>query len=177
MAVRVDYHVRILPDDYVTKVTEYGFVDDDKAAPDRFGRKRQKMVAKEVEIRGGVLVLVKGKPGHSLRLTSLEQALDFKLIDYDQYVELKAGAGLQGLRPRLVDMNTGEYVNEQGVPLNIARELEEGTTMPKHAGRSARGRVDTDIDVNTTGDEDFSDIEMPPEAGHEHVDKMIDKVE
>lgn len=180
MAMRMDYEVRILPNEYVTHRVEYAFEDDPKQKKDRYGNPRQKMVTKQVEERGGVLIVVRGKPGHSIRLTSLEQALDLKLIDHDKYVELSEGKGLLGMRPRLVDTMTGEEVNEQGIPLNIAHELEHGTTMPKNVGRSATGGVETDIDVNGTGDEDIAGNELPNDgvmAGHEHVKKTLDKLE
>lgn len=178
MAMRMDYEVRILPDSYVTISEEIGFEDDPKQKKDRYGNPRQRMVTKQVETRGGVMIVVRGKPGHSIRLNSLEQALDLKLIDHERYIELGGANGdLTKLRPRLVDINTGEEVNEQGIPLNIARELAEGTTMPKNAGSTAMGRVDTDIDVNQTGDENIAGDELPVMEGHEHVAKTIDKLE
>ncbi len=180
MAMRMDYEVRILPDSYVTHETQYAFEEDPKQKKDRYGNPRTKMVSKQVEVRGGILIVVRGKPGHSIRLSSLDQALDLKLIDQDKYNELIGHKdGLLAMRPRLVDLNTGEEVNEQGIPLNIARELAEGTTMPKNAGRSAMGNVETDIDVNTSGDENIAGDDLPAEAmeGHGHVAKMIDKLE
>jgi hypothetical protein len=181
MGMRMDYEVRILPDDFITERVEYAFEEDPKQKKDRYGNARTKMVTKLVQERGGVLIVVRGKPGHSIRLTSLDQALDLKLIDADMYASLGgAGGDLKKLRPRLVDTGTGEEVNEYGVPLNIAHELANGTTMPKNARRHARGNVDTDIDVNTTGDEDIAGNELPNDgvmSGREHVDKTIDKVE
>lgn len=181
MGMRMDYEVRILPDSYVTHETEYAFEDDPKQRKDRYGNPRQKMVTREREIRGGVLIIVRGKPGHSIRLTSLDQALDLKLIDQDTYNRLSdseaPNGGLLNLRPRLIDTGTGEEVNERGVPLNIAHELENGTTQPRDAGRSARGRVETDVDVNTTGDEDIAGNDAPGMEGHEHVAGQIDKTE
>lgn len=181
MAMRMDFEVRILPDDYVTVNEEIAFEDDPKQKKDRYGNARQKMVTKKVETRGGVLIVVRGKPGHSIRLQTLDQALDLKLITPEQFADLGGANGdLKKLRPRLVDINTGEEVNEHGVPLNIAAELANGTTMPRDAGRHARGNVDTDIDVNTTGDEDIAGNELPNDAvmaGHEHVSKTLDKLE
>lgn len=181
MAMRMDFEVRILPDSYITKQVEYAFEDDPKQKKDRYGNPRQKMVTVEREVRGGVLIVVRGKPGHSIRLQSLDQALDLKLIDADTYARLGGAAGdITKLRPRLVDLATGEEVNEQGIPLNIARELAEGTTMPKNAGRSAGGNVETDVDVNSTGDENIAGDEAPDDGimrGHEHVAEQIDKTE
>lgn len=178
----MDYEVRILPNSYVTERLEYAFEDDPKQKKDRYGNPRQKMVTKMVEERGGVLIVVRGKPGHSIRLTSLDQALDLKLIDADTFAALSdgKGGGLLKMRPRLIDTGTGEEVNESGIPLNIARELEHGTTMPKNAGRRAGGNVETDIDVNTTGDEDIAGNELPNDgimAGHKHVAATIDETE
>jgi len=174
----MDYEVRILPEDYVTHRLEYAFEDDPKQRKDRYGNPRQKMVTKQVEERGGVLIIVRGKPGHSIRLTSLDQALDLKLIDTDTFNRLTEHKdGLLAMRPRLIDTGTGEEVNEQGIPLNIANELANGTTMPSGAPRNARGNVDTDVDVNTTGDEDIAGNDLPVMEGHEHVSKTIDKLE
>lgn len=177
----MEFEVRLLPDSYVTQETVYAFEEDPKQKKDRYGNPRTKMVSKEVETRGGVLIVVRGKPGHSIRLTSLEQALDLKLIDHETFARLSAHKdGLKALRPRLVDTGTGEEVNEQGVPLNIARELEHGTTMPKAAGKHARGNVETDIDVNGTGDEDIAGNDAPDDdvmAGHEHVASKLAELE
>lgn len=181
MAMRMDYEVRLLDDSFQREVTEYGFEEVENGRANRWGEKPKRMIAKKHIEKGGVLIVVRGKPGHSIRLTSLEQALDFKLIDHDKYAELKADSrGLLAMRPRLVDLNTGEEVNEQGIPVNIARELQEGTTMPRNAGRHARGNVETDIDVNTTGDENIAGDEMPNDgimAGHEHVAGKINELE
>lgn len=175
MAIRMDFEVRKLPDSYVTKCIEHAFEDDPSQKKDRYGNPRQRMVEKVVEKRGGWLIIVRGKPGHSIRLESLEQAEALKLIDHETYMRLK---DVGDLRPRLIDAATGEEVNEQGIPLNIARELEEGTTMPKNASRSAMGHVETDVDVNHTGDEAI-DVEDDPSlgAGAEHVSKAIGKLE
>src|SRR5215475_2341664 len=108
MAIRVEYEVRKLPDSFVTKETHYDFVDDEKAPPDRYGRKRQKMVSTQVESRGGWLYIVRGKPGHTIRLTSLEQIEAFGLAT----------------SPKLIDANTGEEVGPDGVPLLVRKQLE-----------------------------------------------------
>lgn len=178
MAMRMDYEVHVLDDSFKRNIVEYGFEPVPNGRANRWGEKPQRMVKLQSteQSTGGVLIKVKGKPGHSFRITSLEQALDFKLIDNDEYHELKNDPrGLLALRPRLFDLQTGEQVNEQGIPLNIARELAEGTQYPK------RGRVDENVDVNTTGDENIAGEELPADesimAGHEHVEAQIDITE
>lgn len=170
MGIRMDFEVTKLPESYVTLQTEYVFEDDPKQRKDRYGNARQKMVPKTTELRGGWLIKVRGKPGHSIRVNSLEQALALKLIDADAYARMQDGGEI---RPRLIDDSTGEEVNEQGIPIRIARELEEGTQMPKEASRNAHGGIDTDVDVNSAGDDDLGG-EMP---GEEHVAKQIEKTE
>lgn len=182
MGMRMDYEVRPLPETYGLDVPEYAFETIENGRANRWGEKPQRMVTRETANKGGVLIIVRGKPGHSFRINTLEQAEDFKLIDHDEYLALKSHPkGLMALRPRLFDTNTGEQVNENGIPLNIARELAEGTTMPRGAGRHARGNVETDIDVNTTGDEDIAGNEVPADesvmAGHDIIAAQIDETE
>jgi hypothetical protein len=183
MAMRLDFEVKLLDETFVRQITEYGYEDVPNGRSNRWGEKPKRMVSKTIEERGGVLIVVKGNPGHSYRITSLEQALDFKLIDHDEYLELQGNPkGLLALRPRLFDLSTGEQVNEFGIPKNIAHELEHGTQLPKRANKLARGNFDTDVDVNTTGDEDIAGNEMPADetgvmVGHEHVAAQIDETE
>ena len=182
MAMRMDYEVRLLDDSFKREITHYAFEDVPNGRLNRWGEKPKRMVEKKVIETGGVLIVVRGKPGHSIRLDSLEQALDFKLIDLETYEQLKRDPkGLLAMRPRLVDLSTGEEVNENGVPVNIARELEHGTTMPKNASKHARGNVETDIDVNTTGDESIAGDELPVDesimAGHATIKEQLDEVE
>ena len=56
----------------------------------------------EKESTGGILF--KFPRGHSIRLTSPDQIKQFRLTD----------------TPKLVDMDSGEEVNEQGVPVSLA---------------------------------------------------------
>lgn len=184
MAIRMDYEVRRLPESFTREVDTYSFKTIENGRRNRWGELPQKMVKSKTTERGGVMIVVKGKPGHSMRFTSLEQLLDFKLIDHDEYLELADKPdGILHVRPRLIDTNTGEVVNEYGIPKNIAHELENGTTLPKAAGRRANGNVETDIDVNTTGDEDIAGDEVPLDdggvtmAGEEHVAAQIDETE
>lgn len=135
MGYRVEYEVRKLPDSFVTSEMRYTFVDDDKAQPDRYGRKRQKMVSEKVESRGGWIFLIRGKPGHSFRLTSLDQIEAMKLSPY----------------PRLIDNDTGEECDESGIPLNVQAQMNASKSMGNVSGRHG-----TEIDVmdnSATGDE------------------------
>jgi hypothetical protein len=164
MGSRVEYEVRQLPDSYVTYETQYEFVEDEKARPDRFGFKRQRMVPKRVESRGGWLFIMKGKPGHTLRLTSLDQMEAF---------------GLKST-PRIVDNETGEEVGPDGVPLAVKAQLEAARRFGNLSGPHG-----TDIDVtdNADGEETMSDVEDPDlgvrdaEAGEAAIASKIDELE
>jgi hypothetical protein len=113
----------------------YEFIEDDKAPPDRYGRKRQKMVHSKVKSHGGWLFIIRGKPGHTIRLTSLDQLEGFGL----------------GTTPKMIDANTGEEVDEHGVPKIVRRMLEMERTFGNMTGSHG-----TDIDVmSNAADEDL----------------------
>lgn len=150
MTVRVEYEVRKLPDTYVTREKRYSFVDDDKAQPDRFGRKRQKMVEEEVESRGGYLYIVRGKPGHTLRLTSLEQMQAFGLSP----------------TPRMIDANTGEEVDEHGIPKSVRKMLEIERTYGNLSGSHG-----TDIDIQSDASEE--DLSTGLDSGDERDESVV----
>jgi hypothetical protein len=154
MAIRVEYEVRKLSDTYVTKEQRYSFVIDEKAPRGRFGEQRQKMVSEEVEVRGGYLYVIRGKPGHTVRLTSLDQIKQFGL----------------GTSPKMIDANTGEEVDEHGVPKIVRRMLEVERTYGTMSGPSG-----TDIDVQSDAAEE--DLSMGLDAGdsnHSGDDSVVD---
>lgn len=156
MSFRAEYEVRELPKDFVTKEMKYTFVDDEKATPDRFGRKRQKMVSELVDSHGGWLFIVKGKPGHSIRLTSLEQIEAMKLA----------------VVPRRIDEQTGEEVDERGVPISVAHLVNGGQVQ-------TTGRHSTDVDVQTS-DDDLGNVSDPTDiadAAESVVSNQIAKLE
>lgn len=165
MGIRSEYEVRKLPDDYTTFETAYEFVDDEKQPKDRYGNARKRMVSKQREVKGGWLFIVRGKPGHSFRLATLDQVEALKL----------------SIKPRMIDTSTGEEVNEHGIPLHIAEELaRNGATVASQ--RSAGGAIEVDVDVNSTGDEALGAeapalVELGDAAGAEHVNATIDKLE
>ena len=166
MGMRVEYEVRKLSDDYVTKEKHYSFVDDEKAPPDRYGRKRQKMVVTDEESRGGWLFIIRGKPGHSIRFTSLEQLRAFGLTE----------------APRMIDNESGEEVGADGVPLIVKQQLEAAKRFGTLSGPHG-----TDIDVSApelTGDEilaveegDEAELHMPTGEGKAAVEHTIAKLE
>jgi len=157
MAIRVEYEVRKLKETFVTKEKHYEFVDDDKAPPDRFGRKRQKMIETEVESHGGYLYIIRGKPGHTVRLTSLEQIRQFNL----------------DTSPRMIDANTGEEVDEHGVPKIVRSMLEVERTYGTMSGNHG-----TDIDVQSdASDEDLGEGLDTGEGDDSVVDAQIAKLE
>ncbi len=86
MAMRMDYEVKLLDDSFVREVTHYAFEDVPNGRKNRWGEAPKRMVEKKVIEKGGVLIVVRGKPGHSIRLDSLEQALDF--LDDDELLEV-----------------------------------------------------------------------------------------
>jgi hypothetical protein len=160
MGMRVEYEVRKLSPDYVTTEKYYAFVDDDTMPPDRWGRKRQRMVSEDRESKGGYLFIVRGKPGHSIRLTSLDQLSSFNLKS----------------TPRMIDNESGEEVGLDGVPLTVKHQLDAA----KRFG-TLTGPHGTDIDVSEpslTGDEPLEVEEFAPGAeGEEAVDSTIAKLE
>lgn len=133
MGMRAEFEVRKLPDSFVTFENKYSFVDDEKAQPDRFGRKRQKMVTEKVESHGGYLFVIRGKPGHSIRLTTLDQIEAMKL----------------SVHPRIIDDQTGEQVDERGIPLSVAH------IVNGRSGGNVSGSHNTDVDVEQGGDDLF----------------------
>ena len=155
--IRVEYEVRKLPDTFVTTEKRYEFVEDDKAPPDRFGRKRQKMVETEEESRGGYLFIIRGKPGHTVRFTSLDQIRQFGL----------------GTTPRMIDANTGEEVDEHGVPKIVRSMLEVERTYGTLTGSHG-----TDIDVQSdASDEDLGQGLDTGVGDDSVVDAQIEKLE
>ena len=111
------YQVKAMPKDYTTTETKYSIVqeymkdDEGKFERDEEGRKIKKgpiqVVSEQVESKGGLLFTFPG--GHSIRLTSPEQLKQFGLNE----------------NPRLVDLDTGEEVNEHGVPLSLANYVND----------------------------------------------------
>lgn len=166
MGMRVEYEVRKLPDTYVTKERRYSFVDDDTIPPDRYGRKRQKMVVEDVETTGGWLFIMRGKPGHSIRLTSLDQLAAFKLKS----------------TPRMIDNESGEEVGEDGIPLIVKQQLNAAKSLGNLSGPF---NTDIDVEQSVTGDEEFGTPELGDEAdvgvatgeGQAAVDNQIANLE
>lgn len=108
MAIRMEYTVEKLPDEYVTSKTVSKYVIDPEydMKTHEAGKKVPKVRVDEViEERGGWLFTF--MRGHQIRCTSLEQ---IKLL------------GLKP-EPRLIDDQTGLEVNAQGIPLDIAQHV------------------------------------------------------
>jgi hypothetical protein len=163
MGMRVEYEVRKLSAEYVTTERAYTFVDDDTVPPDRWGRKRQRMVVEDKQSTGGWLFIIRGKPGHSIRLTSLDQLKDFKLKE----------------SPRMIDTESGEEVGSDGIPLTVKEQLNAAKRFGNLSGPGG-----TDIDVSSpdlTGDEPIEVDEGreldPRSEGAEAVDSTIAKLE
>lgn len=68
------------------------------------------------ESTGGILF--KMPRGHSIRLTTPEQIKQFRLTD----------------KPFLVDLDSGEQVDESGVPVSLAHLIKESTSMEVAGG-------------------------------------------
>lgn len=143
MGVRVEFEIKKLPDSYVTNTIHHGFEDEPGGKKDKNGNVRQRIVTKEVEERGGWLLIVRGRPGHSIRFTTRDQLEAFKLVAQGQEV-----------RPRLVNTETGEECDERGVPLSVASVMNTA---------NASERIETDIDVTHNDEQLEIDTKDPAE--------------
>lgn len=111
--IRPQYMPKALPKSFTTTETicemvqEYKKDDEGEFERDEQGRKIKKgpatMVQKTIESKGGILFTF--PRGHSIRLSTKEQIKQFGLSE----------------NPKLIDMASGEEVNEQGVPLSLAQ--------------------------------------------------------
>lgn len=173
MAMRAEYEVRKLPDSFVTHANKYGFVEDENGRKNRYGERPQRITIEEngLEVRGGWIILVRGKPGHSIRITSLDQARQHKLKVIGNEIV-----------PRFIDSQTGEEVNEEGIPLTVAAQLGLAKQARDNANKPGQ-RVETDIDVMTTAADEFDSAELADadkeyaSGGEEHVVAAIEKLE
>lgn len=174
MAMRAEYEVRKLPDTFVTHATKYGFEEDAKGRVNRYGEKPQRITIEEngLETKGGWIILIRGKPGHSIRITSLDQARQHKLKVVGNEIV-----------PRFIDTQTGEEVGEDGIPLTVARQLGLARQARENASKPG-AYVETDIDVQSKASDEFDAAEYAePDAkefasgGEEHVAAAIDKLE
>lgn len=136
MGVRVEYEVRKLPDSYVTKEIHYAF-EQDGDAKDKHGNPRKIRVEKEVEVRGGYLIVMRGKPGHTIRIMNAEQARVLGI----------------SLEPRLINTETGEECDKHGVPLTV-----------RNAMGTDNDRVETDIDVTSNDSQLELDMSDPADS-------------
>lgn len=156
MGVRVEYEVVKLPDSMKFQATHVAF-EQDGDTKDKNGNFRKKMVQKVVEESGGYLIKVRGKPGHSIRVTTLEQAIALKLLAPD--TDLSRAV----LEARLINTETGEECDKHGVPLSVVAVV----------GENHGSRIDTDVDVER-GDSTLEiDDNDPAESA---VGSMIEKV-
>lgn len=173
MAMRAEYEVRKLPDTFITKATKYGFEMDEKGRKNRFGELPQRITIEENGLveKGGWIILVRGKPGHSIRITSLDQARQHKLKVVGTEIV-----------PRFIDSQTGEEVNEEGIPLTVVAQLGLAKQARDNAAKPGQ-RVETDIDVMTTAADEFDAAEIADadqefaSGGEEHVEAAIQKLE
>ncbi len=92
--IKAQFQVQKIPEDYKTFETQYVMVKG------RDGT--MQMEQKQVASTGGYLFSMPN--GSQIRLETLEQIKQFKL----------------DTKPQLIDITTGEEVNEAGVPLSIA---------------------------------------------------------
>lgn len=152
--MRAEYEVRELPDTFVTYEKRYSFVEDEKATPDRWGRKRQKMVEETIESRGGWVYVIRGKPGHSIRLTSKDQMETMKL----------------SAQARMIDDATGEEVDHRGVPLSVAHIVNGGVSA------NTGGKFNTEVDVMSDGN-DALDIEAGSEDRIDPPSTVLSQIE
>lgn len=92
--IKAQFQVQKIGDDYTTFATEYEMVKQKDGT--------MRMEPKQVPSKGGYLFTMSN--GSQIRLESEDQIKHFGL----------------DTKPKLVDITTGEEVNEQGVPLSIA---------------------------------------------------------
>ncbi len=130
MGVRAEYEIRKLPDTYVTKETHVAY-EQDPNSKDAKGNFRNMRVEKEVEVRGGYMLIVRGNGGKIVSSIRLQN-------------EAQANALKVSLKPRLVNTETGEECNERGIPLSVASVV----------GDSAES------DAAITGNEDAGDEQL-----------------
>ena len=113
MKIQAMYMPTVVPKHYKTtetwvKIVRHWVKDEDgELVLDETTGKKIKAGPNTLEIyqkesTGGILF--KFPRGHSIRLTTPEQIKQFRLTD----------------QPKLVDMDSGEEVNEQGVPVSLA---------------------------------------------------------
>jgi hypothetical protein len=158
----MDFDVRKLPETFVRVVEERVWKDTGKK--DNKGNAQFAWEAIRVEKRGGYAILVKGNPGHSIIVDSVEQAKALRLVPQDY----------QGteLRPRLINTQTGEECDERGVPLTVLAQLDAGHNSDSHQS--------VDVDTNPKASDEFADADELPRdelAGEGAVAKAIAKVE
>lgn len=174
MAMRAEYEVRKLPDTFVTKAPLLHFEEDPKGRKNRYGELPQKLFSDpEGDVQtGGWIILVRGKPGHSIRITSIDQAKQHKLKVVNGEIV-----------PRFIDSQTGEEVNEDGIPLTVAAQLNLAKRARDNASKPG-AHVETDVDVMTTAADEFDAAEFAEadekefaSGGEEHVAAAIEKLE
>lgn len=106
--IKAQFDVQPIPEDYKTVATEYQMVKQKDGT--------LRMEPKQVVSNGGYLFTMSN--GSQIRLDSLDQIQHFKL----------------DTKPKLIDVMTGEEVNELGVPLSIANLVQGAATeavLPK----------------------------------------------
>jgi hypothetical protein len=100
--IKAQFQVQKIGDDYETFSTEYVMEKG------KDGTKT--MVQKQVPSKGGYLFTMSN--GSQIRLETLDQIKHFGL----------------DTKPTLIDITTGEEVNEQGIPLSIANLVQGAVT-------------------------------------------------
>lgn len=169
MAFRAEYTVRKLPDDWKTVEKIGHFEEIPNGRKNRWGEAPQRMVLEDADSFGGWIIFVKGNPGHTIRIANLDQARAHKLKIVGTEIV-----------PRLVDSQTGEEVDERGVPLSVLAQL---NMQNENIGKTMN-HVETDIDVHANNDAALV-AEFDEEAkrlgagggGAQHVEKSIAALE
>jgi hypothetical protein len=133
MGVRVEYEIRKLSDEYVTKEMHVAY-EQDPTSKDAKGYFRNKRVEKEVEVRGGYLLMVrdtKGKISHSVRLQN----------------EAQPQALIVSLQPRLINTETGEECDRNGIPLSVVNVI-GSEAITENAAAGIDGEADSQLDLD-----------------------------
>lgn len=150
MGMRAEYEVRKLPPTFKTTERLAHTVEIKNGRRNRWGELPQQVVYEEGESTGGWIILVRGKPGHTIRIHSLDQARQHKLKVVGNEIV-----------PRFIDDQTGEEVNERGIPLSVERQLAAAETARQNA---ENGQVETEIDVQSGASDDLLADEFDTEA-------------
>ena len=128
----------------MTKETHVAY-EQDPNSKDSKGNFRNMRVEKEVEVRGGYMLIVrdgKGKLSHSIRLQNEAQAQALKV----------------SLQPRLVNTETGEECDRNGIPLTVVSVMGDAINESTATGSEDVGDEQLAMDFSDPSEAAVGDI-------------------